>query len=279
MKLAIFVAVLLVALLATFAFAYEASTTYEAYEGDYDLEEYGYDGEEAYDLYDEEGARLALLQATVYVVKSGDTLSGIASRFGTTVQKILAANPSITNANLIYVGQRINIPDGNSPTPQPNPTPSGNTAQYSPLITTDYKQCDGRWANYPLGNRNICQIGCLVTAITNVIAQRGMAVTPQTFVQRASFDAGGGFWHNSVANVCSGCSYVGGFGNDYRFNSVKGWFAQGYAVIVSIRNWGHYLTVWKADANGVFVRDPANRDTYIPYSAVAGWKVYNIVKR
>lgn len=46
----------------------------------------------------------------VYIVQSGDTLNGIAARFGTTVDAILQANPSITDASVITVGQRIVIP-------------------------------------------------------------------------------------------------------------------------------------------------------------------------
>lgn len=47
---------------------------------------------------------------TTYTVKKGDTLSAIAKRYGTTVDALLQANPSITNPNLIKVGQVINIP-------------------------------------------------------------------------------------------------------------------------------------------------------------------------
>lgn len=43
-----------------------------------------------------------------YTVKSGDTLSGIAAKFGTTYQKIAAKN-GITNPNIIYPGQRLKI--------------------------------------------------------------------------------------------------------------------------------------------------------------------------
>ena len=45
---------------------------------------------------------------TVYVVKKGDTLSGIAKKYGTTWQKLKKIN-NIKNANLIYVGQKIVI--------------------------------------------------------------------------------------------------------------------------------------------------------------------------
>lgn len=43
-----------------------------------------------------------------YTVKSGDTLSGIASKFGTTYQKIAADN-GISNPNKIYPGQKLII--------------------------------------------------------------------------------------------------------------------------------------------------------------------------
>jgi LysM repeat protein len=46
---------------------------------------------------------------TWYVVQSGDTLTKIAARYGTTVQAIAQRN-SLRNVNLIYVGQRLCIP-------------------------------------------------------------------------------------------------------------------------------------------------------------------------
>ncbi len=58
-----------------------------------------------------------------HVVQSGETLFGIAQRFGTTVNAILAVNPSITNPNLIFPGQRICIPTGPVPPPPP-PSPA-----------------------------------------------------------------------------------------------------------------------------------------------------------
>ena len=49
----------------------------------------------------------------IYVVKKGDTLSGIASKYGTTYQKLAEYN-NIENPNLIYVGQKIVIPTTSS---------------------------------------------------------------------------------------------------------------------------------------------------------------------
>jgi peptidoglycan endopeptidase LytE len=49
-----------------------------------------------------------------YSVQSGDMLRSIAAKFNTSVAAILIANPSITNPNLIYVGQKLTIPAGQS---------------------------------------------------------------------------------------------------------------------------------------------------------------------
>lgn len=45
-----------------------------------------------------------------YIVRPGDTLFIIATRFGVTVESILRINPQITNPNVIFAGQIINIP-------------------------------------------------------------------------------------------------------------------------------------------------------------------------
>lgn len=55
----------------------------------------------------------------VYVVKPGDTLFRIATRFGTTVPKLVADN-NISNPNLIYVGQQLRV-DGGTVTPDEPP--------------------------------------------------------------------------------------------------------------------------------------------------------------
>ncbi len=51
------------------------------------------------------------LADTTYVVRSGDSLGRIAARYGTSVRAIADAN-NIVNANYIYVGQVLTIPDG-----------------------------------------------------------------------------------------------------------------------------------------------------------------------
>lgn len=81
------------------------------------------------------GVALALLpgrvaaQEAVHVVQPGETLGGLAARYGVTVQALADAN-GIVNRNLIYVGQRLVIPTGAaSPAPvapAPRPAPAGD---------------------------------------------------------------------------------------------------------------------------------------------------------
>ncbi|MEW5738304.1 MAG: phage tail tip lysozyme [Myxococcota bacterium] len=63
-----------------------------------------------------------------YVIRPGDTLSGIAARHRTTVAALMRANPQIKNPNLIYSGHRLNLP-GSSDSFQP--VPSGGGARYT----------------------------------------------------------------------------------------------------------------------------------------------------
>lgn len=51
-----------------------------------------------------------------YTVQRGDTLSGIAVNFGTTVPALMAAN-NLSNPNVIFVGQKLCIPGTPVPTP------------------------------------------------------------------------------------------------------------------------------------------------------------------
>jgi LysM repeat protein len=78
-----------------------------------------------------------------YTVQPGDTLSGIAARFGTTVSELVKLN-NIKYPNLIYVGQILKLPDSNSNigasapvyyTVQPGDTLSGIAARFGTTVS------------------------------------------------------------------------------------------------------------------------------------------------
>jgi len=72
-----------------------------------------------------------------YKVVSGDTLSGIAKKFNTTLQELVRIN-GITNPDLIRVGQIIKVPNSNSNVN----TFSSSTPSYS-SSTDSYKVVSG----------------------------------------------------------------------------------------------------------------------------------------
>jgi len=61
-------------------------------------------------------ARAAPRAAVVHIVRWGETLTGIARRYGTTVWAISRAN-GIANPSRIYAGQRLWIPGATTPAP------------------------------------------------------------------------------------------------------------------------------------------------------------------
>jgi LysM repeat protein len=62
----------------------------------------------------------------IYIIARGDTLRSLANRFGTTIDALRAANPDITNVNVIYEGQLLKVYVNTPPPPtNPPPPPSG----------------------------------------------------------------------------------------------------------------------------------------------------------
>ena len=57
-----------------------------------------------------QGVGAAEQRRTVYTVAQGDTLWGVAGRYGATMEALLRANPAIKNPNLIQVGQQVVVP-------------------------------------------------------------------------------------------------------------------------------------------------------------------------
>jgi LysM repeat protein len=77
-----------------------------------------------------------------YTVKTGDTISSIALKFGVSMDSLQAANPEIS-PNTMSVGQVIKIPsDPANPSGEPTPTPAAFTVQQVQCYSTADK---GMW--------------------------------------------------------------------------------------------------------------------------------------
>lgn len=89
------------------------------------------------------GASPAFQGTFTYVVRRGDTLYRIATRFGVSVATLVRLN-NLSNPNRIYVGQHLRIPVTN-PTPAPRPyeeisidAPARNALITSPVTVRGY---------------------------------------------------------------------------------------------------------------------------------------------
>jgi LysM domain len=77
---------------------------------------------------------LAAVALAAYLVHPGDTLSGIAASHGVSLAAVEAANSRLSNPNLVYAGQTVEIPEGSSAshgssTTQSSPARSSKAAQ------------------------------------------------------------------------------------------------------------------------------------------------------
>ena len=119
----------------------------------------------------------------VYIVARGDTLKGLATRFDTTVDALLAGNPDITNANVIYEGQWVKVYVGTPPPPPPPPPPSGQTyyvqkgdtlrkiaAKFNTTVDAILK------VNTGITNPNLIYVGQAITlpaGVSSYVVQKG----------------------------------------------------------------------------------------------------------
>ncbi|MHB1357019.1 MAG: LysM peptidoglycan-binding domain-containing protein [Anaerolineae bacterium] len=86
-----------------------------------------------------------------YVVQRGDTLFGIALRFGARYGDLITAN-KIANTNLIYVGQRLWIPVSGQPMPVPSATPTQTSGDPTTTPVPTAAAGQGQWYSVRRGD-------------------------------------------------------------------------------------------------------------------------------
>lgn len=103
--------------------------------------------------------------STAYTVKSGDTVWSISQNFNTSVNAIEKAN-NLSNSNLIYVGDKLTIPDG-----------STTTASASTTTTTPAASQQQATTNYNSGATTSNQAASTTTSNNTASASTGSSYT------------------------------------------------------------------------------------------------------
>jgi LysM repeat protein len=117
-----------------------------------------------------------------WIVMRGDTLKSLAIQFGTSVDTLLSLNKSITNANLIYEGQRLVVPSGRA---VPVPPPSTNGQTYYVVKGDTLRKIASKFSitvdeilkvNPQITNQNLIYVGQAITipaGVSTYIVQKG----------------------------------------------------------------------------------------------------------
>jgi LysM repeat protein len=123
----------------------------------------------------------AMIGDTIYVIARGDTLRALATRLNTTIDTLLKLNTNITNANLIYEGQRLVI-KATPPIPPP-PPPGGKTytVQKGDTLRKIAEKHNTIWqeilkVNPQIKNANLIYVGQVINLpaeVTNHVVQKG----------------------------------------------------------------------------------------------------------
>ena len=134
------------------------------------------------------------------------------------------------------------------------------------------------WANQPFGaGTTMANAGCLITAYAKLLADSGGNLlisnfNPGNFVQ--SLNANDCFEKNDLRNDCALRTAVGAGHYSYSADSLSGSFEnkrafitsklnEGYQVIISVKNDGHWVYVTGTTSDDILMSDPAGRGTSV----------------
>ena len=151
-----------------------------------------------------------------YTVKSGDTLSGIANNYQTTVNTLARLN-NLANPNLIYVGQRLLVQQAATPS-QPQPTTPSTSTTTAATYTVKAGDTLGQIAaNHQtsvnqlvqlnkLANPNLIYVGQVLTIKQATSASQSTTATPAKPAPTATYTVKAGDTLSQIA-ASHGTSY------------------------------------------------------------------------
>ena len=151
-----------------------------------------------------------------YTVKSGDTLSGIANNYQTTVNTLARLN-NLANPNLIYVGQRLLVQQAATPSQPQTTTPSTSTTTVATYTVKAGDTLGQIAANHQtsvnqlvqlnkLANPNLIYVGQVLTIKQATSASQSTTATPAKPASSATYTVKAGDTLSQIA-ASHGTSY------------------------------------------------------------------------
>lgn len=151
-----------------------------------------------------------------YTVKSGDTLSGIANNYQTTVNTLARLN-NLSNPNLIYVGQRLLVQQAATPSQPQTTTPSTSTTTAATYTVKAGDTLGQIAANHQtsvnqlvqlnkLANPNLIYVGQVLTIKQATSASQSTTATPAKPASSATYTVKAGDTLSQIA-ASHGTSY------------------------------------------------------------------------
>ena len=151
-----------------------------------------------------------------YTVKSGDTLSGIANNYQTTVNTLARLN-NLANPNLIYVGQRLLVQQAATPSQPQTTTPSTSTTTATTYTVKAGDTLGQIAANHQtsvnqlvqlnkLANPNLIYVGQVLTIKQATSASQSTTATPAKPAPTATYTVKAGDTLSQIA-ASHGTSY------------------------------------------------------------------------
>lgn len=156
---------------------------------------------------------------TIYVVQVGDSLSGIASKYGVTLADIVAAN-KLDNPDVVFSGQRLIIPVDGLPTATPTVQLTGTTG---------------------LTIRSVNGVGDLANEYAEIVNDTDLTFNLQGWKLQRS----------------GGTEYTFGDLLVFPGGSVRLYSTSGADTTI-VRYWGQSAPVWQAGAQAVLVNAQGN---------------------
>lgn len=119
----------------------------------------------------------------MHVVRRGETLTMLAGRYGVWVDALVAVN-DLDDPDLLYVGQRIMLPEGVSaaipdvePTAEPASTPIPDPATPIPSLVSPDEIIEGRWIEVDLSEQRLTAYEAS-TPVRMTLVSTGLPSTP-----------------------------------------------------------------------------------------------------